>query len=75
MPLYQRCPRCFQMGLHSHVDYPESGRCLFCGHVEYRGGVRNEQPTVGPDGFQWERVEAKAKRDLAELRTAWDMVW
>ena len=53
------------------MDFPEQGACVRCGHREYRGGVRNDEPTVGPDGFNWKRLEAKAKRDLAVFADAW----
>ena len=65
MPVYERCPRCGMTGLRNTGEYPEVAACIMCGFKAYRGGVRNDQPTVGPDGFQWAKLERRAKRDLA----------
>ena len=76
MALYERCPRCGHTGLHAHVDPPELGACLHCGHVTYRGGVGEAKSGLGDQGADVLREPAmrRAKADMEKLKPLWDMV-
>ena len=76
MPLYERCPRCGLTGLHAHVNYPEAGACIHCGHVEYLGGIGRTKEGFGDQGADvlQEPAMRRARRDMEALRPEWEKV-